>query len=283
MNRQVDDVVRRLAPAPGPGLTAGARETMYQIMEEEPDTALPVRGRRRRGLIALPIAAGAIAASLAAFLALAPAAASALDIKEEDGYYLVEVKDVFADPEAYQRQLREAGLDITLRMLPAPPSQVGTFDPTASEPDGIEVIRQDGCERREGCPIRMKVRRDFAGSAEIILGRQARPGEEYEINIGFDSPGEPMHCVPFHNSPVSEVRGLLKARGLDVQAFDVLGPAFWTKGGKDTPPETKTSVPESTHVVGGYLTMPGKATLQVSDSDLPDDLVRTLKAKAGCP
>ncbi|MFI7463046.1 hypothetical protein [Nonomuraea sp. NPDC049646] len=39
---------------------------------------------------------------------------------------------------------------------------------------------------------------------------------------------------------------------------------------------TKASVPESMHVVGGYLTMAGKATLQVSDSDLPADLVQTM-------
>lgn len=26
-----------------------------------------------------------------------------------------------------------------------------------------------------------------------------------------------MHCVPFHNRPVSEVRALLADRGLDIQ------------------------------------------------------------------
>ncbi|MFI9593495.1 hypothetical protein [Nonomuraea sp. NPDC052265] len=283
MNAQLDDIVRRLAPPAGPGLTPGARETMCKIMEAEPAPVLPAR-RRRRGLFALPAALGALAASMAVFLALGPASASALDIKDEGGYLVIEVKDMFAKPEVYQQQLRDAGLDITLRLLPSTPSNVGSVDPSTEEPDGIEVVdRQEGCESAGGCPISIKVRRDFKGSAEVVLGREARPGEEYEIITGFDSLGEPMHCAPYHNRPVSEVRALLKDRGVDVQAFDVLGPAFWTKEGKETEPVTKASVPESMHVVGGYLTMAGKATLQVSDSDLPADLVRTLKEKTGCP
>ncbi|YCK33120.1 hypothetical protein ACNF49_03155 [Actinomadura sp. ATCC 39365] len=282
MNDELDDIVRRLASPAGPGLTDGARETMYKIMEAEPAPALPAR-RRRRTLLALPAAVGALAASLAVVVTLGPASASALDVKDEGGYFVIEVKDMFAKPEVYQQQLRDAGLDIKLRLLPSTPSNVGSVAPSTVEPNGIEVVdRQEGCETAGGCPISIKVSRDFKGSAEVILGREARPGEKYEITTGFDSLGEPMHCAPYHNRPVSEVRALLKARGVDVQAFDVLGPAFWTKEGEETEPVTKASVPESMHVVGGYLTMAGKATLQVSDSDLPTDLVRTLQQKAGC-
>ncbi|MFI7691405.1 hypothetical protein ACIBQ6_20205 [Nonomuraea sp. NPDC049655] len=283
MNPQLDDIVRRLAPPAGPGLTPGARETMFKIMDEEPAPSLPARGRRR-ALLALPAALGALAASLAVVVTLGPASASALDVKDEGGYFVIEVKDMFAKPEAYQQQLRDAGLDIKLRLLPSTPSNVGSVAPSTVEPDGIKVIdRQEGCETAGGCPISIKVRRDFKGSAELVLGREARPGEEYQIITGFDVPGEPMHCAPYYNRPVSEVRTLLRDRGVDIQAFDVLGPAFWTKEGKETEPVTKASVPESMHVVGGYLTMAGKAAVQVSDSDLPADLVRTLKEKAGCP
>ncbi|MFI7419185.1 hypothetical protein [Nonomuraea sp. NPDC049684] len=231
----------------------------------------------------LPAALGALAASLAVVATLGPASAAALDVKEEGGYFVIEVKDVFAKPEAYQQQLRDAGLDMKLRLLPSTPGSVGTVAPSTVEPDGIKVIdRQEGCESAGGCPISIKVRRGFKGSAELVLGREARPGEEYQIIGGFDSPGEPLHCAPYHNRPVSEVRALLKAQGVDVEAFDVRGPAFWTKEGKETEPVTKASVPESMHVVGGYLTMAGKATLQVSDSDLPADLVQTMKEKTGC-
>ena len=91
----------------------------------------------------------------------------------------------------------------------------------------------------------MKVRKDFTGSAEITLGREARPGEEYAMITGFDSPGEPMHCVPFYNKPVSEVRVLLKERHLDIQEFTITGPAWWEGTAGDREPETKASVPDS--------------------------------------
>ncbi|MFI7463047.1 hypothetical protein [Nonomuraea sp. NPDC049646] len=176
MNPQLDDLLRRLAPPAGPGLTPGARETMCKIMEEEPAPALPARGRRRT-LLVLPAALGALAASLAVVATLGPASAAALDVKEEGGYFVIEVKDVFAKPEAYQQQLRDAGLDIKLRLLPSTPGSVGTVAPSTVEPDGIKVIdRQEGCESAGGCPISIKVRRDFKGSAELVLGREARPG-----------------------------------------------------------------------------------------------------------
>ncbi|MEV4245271.1 hypothetical protein AB0J63_17915 [Streptosporangium canum] len=286
MNTHVDDVVRRLAPGSGPGLTAGARETMYKIMDEEP---APVAfRRRRRSLLALPIAAGVLAAAVAVPVAFGPAAASALDIKVEGSYYFIEVKDMFAKPEVYEKQLRDAGLDVKLRLLAATPSRVGSLAPVTragkpAKPDGIEVIDRPGeCGKLGGCPIGMKVRKDFTGSAEITLGREGRPGEEYQIITGFDSPGEPMHCVPFYNKPVSEVRALLTERRLDIQEFTITGPTWWEGTAGDKEPETKASVPDSMHVTSGYLTMAGKVELQVSDAELPAEMVRTLNEKYGC-
>ncbi|MET8002944.1 hypothetical protein [Nonomuraea glycinis] len=293
MNTHVDDVVRRLTPGSGPGLTAGARETMYKIMDEEPAPA--AFRRRRRPLLALPIAAGALVAIFVVSLAFGPASASALDIKVEGGYYFIEVKDMFAKPEVYEKQLRDAGLDVKLRLLPATPSLVGstpslvgslasaTRTGNPAKPDGIEVIDRPGeCGKPFGCPIGIKVRKDFTGSAKIYLGREARPGEKYESITGFDVPGEPMHCVPFYNKPVSEVRALLKERRLDIQEFTITGPAWWEGTAGDREPETKASVPDSMHVIGGYLTMAGKVALLVSDAELPAETVRTLNEKYGC-
>ncbi|MFF3669763.1 hypothetical protein [Microtetraspora malaysiensis] len=282
MNTHVDDVVRRLAPGAGPGLTAGARETMYKIMDEEPAPAA-VR-RRRRPLLALPIAAGVLAAALAAPAVFSPAPASALSIKAEGGYYRIEITDMFAKPEVYEKQLRDAGLDIKLRLLPATPSLVAsspilaTRTGSPAKVGGIEVIDRPGeCGKPFGCPLGIKVRRDFTGSAEVVLGREARPGEEYAAFTGFDVPGEPMHCVPFYNKPVSEVRALLKERGLDIQEIAVTSPAT---GGRES--EIKASVPDSMHVTGGYLRMVGKVALTVSDAELPAKTVRTLNEKNGC-
>ncbi|MEU1392660.1 MULTISPECIES: hypothetical protein [unclassified Nonomuraea] len=215
MNDEVDDIVRSRASPAGPGLTDGAQETMYKIMEAEPAPALPAR-RRRRTLLALPAALGALAASLAVVLTLGPASASALDVKDEGGYFVIEVKDMFAKPDVYQQQLRDAGLDIRLRLLPSTPSNVGSVAPSTVEPDGIEVVdRQEGCESAGGCPISIKVRRDFKGSAEVALGREARPGEKYEIITGFDALGElrPAGHAKEHDDQDRPVRGPSRERG----------------------------------------------------------------------
>ncbi|MFC7647357.1 hypothetical protein ACFQX6_47710 [Streptosporangium lutulentum] len=231
---------------------------MYKIMDEEPGPE-PLR-RRRRPLLALPIAVGALAAAATVPFAFAPASASALDIKEEDGYYLIEVKDLLATPEVYDKQLRDAGLDVKLRLLPASPGLVGSLSSATraenpAKPDGIEVIDRSGDCEPFRCSIGIKVRKDFTGSAEIFLGREARPGEKYQAITGFDVPGAPMHCVPFRNKPVGEVRALLKDRGLDIQEFTITGPTRWEGTARDEEVETKASVPDSMHVVDGYLTM----------------------------
>jgi hypothetical protein len=286
VNTHVDDVIRSLAPGSGPGLTAGARETMYKIMDEEPAPA--VQRRRWRPLLMLPIAVGALAAAIAIPLAVSPASASALDIKAEGGYYFIEVKDMFAKQEAYRQQLRDAGLDVELRLLPATPGLVGSLSSALknglpADPDEVKIIGRPGeCGKPFGCPIGIKVRDDFTGSAEIVLGREARPGEMYKMITGFDAPGEPMHCVPFRNKPVSEVRVLLKERRLDIQEFAITGPAWWGITPPATEPETKASVPDSMHVTGGFLTVSGKVGLLVSDAELPAEMVRTMNEKYGC-
>ncbi|MEV0422801.1 hypothetical protein [Streptosporangium canum] len=299
MNSNVDEVVKNLAPDPGPGLTPVAQEMMNKIMDAEPaPTALPTPRRKWRPLVALPIAAAVIAAGWVVPSILSATPASALDIKEEGGYYVIEVKDLYADPEVYESQLRGVGLDISLRLVPATPSLVGDISAASPVPGGsiypntidtigrqkeIETVNQPGqCDRRTGCPIGLRIPKDFAGSAEVTLGREGRPGEEYQIITGFDSPGEPLHCVPFYNKPAGEVRALLKDRGLDIQEFSITGPAWWEGTAGDKEPETKASVPDSMHVTGGYLTMAGKATLQVSDAELPAETVRTLNGKYGC-
>ncbi|SFL00904.1 hypothetical protein SAMN05216275_1475 [Streptosporangium canum] len=290
MNSNVDEVVKNLAPDPGPGLTPVAQEMMNKIMDAEPaPTALPTPRRKWRPLVALPIAAAVIAAGWAVPSILSAAPASALDIKEEGGYYVIEVKDLYTNPEVYESQLRGVGLDISLRLVPASPSLVGLISPDSPVPDSsispnkIETIDQPGqCDRRSGCPIGLKIPKDFTGSAEVTLGREGRPGEEYQIITGIDTPGEPLHCVPFYNKPAGEVRALLKDRGLDIQEFSIVGPEWWGGTAGDEEPETNASVPDSMHVIGGFLPMTGKATLQVSDEELPAETVRTMNEKYGC-
>ncbi|MFG3441910.1 hypothetical protein ACGF0J_32095 [Nonomuraea sp. NPDC047897] len=277
MNTDVDRVVAHLDPGPGPGMTEGAHALMREIITAEPAPA-PRPARRRRPVLRLALPGVALAT--AAFVALSwllptgpgfgPGPAAALDIREENGYYVVEVKDLYAGPDRYQEQLRGVGLDVTLRLTPSTPSMVGSIFPTSPTDhrylDEIKTIDQPGaCEKMGGCPIGVKVPVGFQGPAEITLGREAAPGEEYANVTSFDALGEPMHCVAFRGRTVAEVRELLAQRGLAVHEFRDTNPYI------DEEAASRTSVPDSWYVNGGYLRAPGKANLNVSEQPEESD------------
>lgn len=277
MNTDIDRVVAHLVPDPGPGMTEGAHALMREIITTRPGPeARPARRRRPVLRLALP----GVALATAAFVALSwllptgagfgPGPAAALDIRQEDGYYVVEVKDLFADPDRYQEQLRGVGLDVTLRLVPSTPSMVGSIFPTSPTDerylDEIKTIDPPGaCDKMGGCPIGVKVPVNFRGPAEIILGREASPGEAYANGTSIDALGEPLHCVPFRGKTVAEVRELLAQRGLTVHTFRDTNPYI------DEADATKTSVPDSWYVNGGYLEEPGKAALNVSEEPEESD------------
>src|SRR5262245_17582003 len=114
----LDDLVRSIAPDPGPGMTPGAGELMREIAAR-PRTR-PHRSRRSR----LARAAG-LAALLTWTLPLTGPAAAALDVARDGDYYVVTVKNLFAEPAAYARQLRVWGLHVQLEVVPAAPRRVG--------------------------------------------------------------------------------------------------------------------------------------------------------------
>ncbi|MEV4894861.1 hypothetical protein AB0K48_36315 [Nonomuraea sp. NPDC055795] len=282
MTLDQDDLVKRLARDPGPGLTPVARDLMTRIMdtaEPEPRTARV----RWRPLVALPVAAALAAMGWSASALLSSEPASALAIKETADSYVIEVKDLYADSRVYERQLREAGLAISLKVVPATPSFVGEIRPDAPDwkggsfphADQIKTIDRQGCDLGLGrtCPIGITVAKDFTGTATLTLGREARPGEEYAIVAGLTDQGEPLHCTPFYNRRVNEVRASLAALRLSVKDYAV-------QNGSEV--EEKDSVPDSMYVTGGSLTEYGKAGLIVSRTPMPEELVRTLLRKEGC-
>lgn len=46
-----------------------------------------------------------------------------------------------------------------------------------------------------GCPIRIRILTDFAGHAEITLGRQAEPGEQFMSAADGFGPGEAIEAT----------------------------------------------------------------------------------------
>jgi hypothetical protein len=227
MKTDIDRLVAQIAPEPGPGLTPGARELLTEITATARAHRRP-RFLRARPRLTLSLAAGlAAAAVVLSWLlpgALGPRPAAALDIRREGSYYIVTVKDLFADPERYESQLRQLGLHITLRVAAASPSLVGTITYVDNKLQSIE--RPGACARRHGmpggdrwCTIGLKIPVHYTRRTEVILGRAGRPGEVYwPLRAPIDEPGEPLHCVDYVNKTVAQVRVLLAARGLKMHA-----------------------------------------------------------------
>ena len=276
----VDRIVRHLDPVPiAPRVNEEARELCAEI------TALPREAGRtsslslsslslsslsRRRWIALPFAAG-FAAVILALTWLLPGmfgmgsqpASAALDVHRAGGYYIVTVKDLFADPGRYQAQLKAHGLNVSLRLTPVTPTEVGrpfVLDPKENGlTDAQARLRKDlitstyhpgHCADPQGCAIGLKIPIGYDGRAVIYLGRQARPGESYQNPPELDAPDGPLHCVTWLKKSVDQVRLLLRRRGVTTVTFAD------AHGGR-------TSVPGSWYVHDGVLSGPGKAILLV--------------------
>ncbi|MBB5083213.1 hypothetical protein [Nonomuraea endophytica] len=287
MSTDIDQIVTRLAPPAGPGLSEGAHDLMNEIMTlsaaPEQSRVSRVRAALGRKRITLPGIATVAAAALAAAWFLGPAAqpAAALDIRREGDHYVIEVKDLYADPGKYQEQLRAAGLNISLRVIPSSPGSVGQIFPTTEdgpEPRYLtefEQIQGTGtCRKVDGCPIGIKIPASFRGTADITLGREARPGEEVQSGGPFDAPDEPMNCVPYLNKSVAEVRGLLAQRGWAINEYVI-------ETGQEEP-EVRASVPDGWYVTGGYVSHGGKVGLFTDSEPMPQEEADARLARQNC-
>jgi hypothetical protein len=282
----INEIVERLEPAHRvPPAGEGTRELLAEITatprSTRPGPAAGARAARSRRFarrrIAVPLVAAIAATVLVAgwFLPqasyLGPSQAAALDIRRDGGYYIITVKDVFADPKRYESQLRDRGIDLAIRVFPVSPSLEGNifapfdmrangleFDEVARRPDLISPIERPGaCAGALTCTIGLRIPVDyrpyrdarFKIEAAIGLGRKGRPGERYQAFGQLNNPGEPLQCVDFVNKPVSRVTSLLRERHVTVATIAVPLKGY------------RTSVPDSWYVHEGWLTGPGKALL----------------------
>jgi hypothetical protein len=195
---------------------------------------------RRRVLIGAPLAAGLAAAVLIGTslgrpgqhvgpvsVGPAPARAQALSFTRHGGFIDVVVRDPLADPARYRAEFARYHLDITLRLLPVSPSIVGTVVYAGQPADSgplTPITARGKCVEASGtsaCPVGIKVPVGFRGSAQLVFGRAARPGEQYESTASAFAPGEVLHGLSVHGLRVTQVLALLRQRHVTVAWFDV--------------------------------------------------------------
>jgi hypothetical protein len=252
-----DLAARITATPPGPGRRARARR-------------LP---RRRRWLIGVPLAAGLAAAALIATslghpgqhagpvaVGPPPAQAQALSFTRHGGFIDVIVRDPLADPARYRAEFARYHLDITLKLVPASPSIVGTvvfIGQSADSPELTPITARGKCVEASGtsaCPVGVRIPAGFRGNAQLVFGRAARPGEQFESSASAFAPGEAMHGMTVSGQRVAEVLAQLRQRQVTAQ-FRVVG------GGEN---RSADRVPGSYFVTDAVPWAPGQVLLFVS-------------------
>jgi hypothetical protein len=290
----VDRIVRHIDPMrTAPRLDEEARELCAEITAVPRSTGRPRVPLSRRWRLGVPLVAG-VAVVVMALTWLLPGAfglgsrpaSAALDIKRQGGYYVVTVKDLFADPARYQAQLRGRGLNISLKVVPVTPDAEGqpfVWDPKEDGLTEADVrLRKDlittighpaKCDVPGGCAIGLKIPIGYTGSAVIYLGREARPDESYQNPLDLNAPGGPLHCVNYAKKTVNEVQTLLREHGVPTATF--------TDGHR-----MRSSVPGSWFVHDGVLSGPGRALLLVAPTlkrpDAPGPVMAGDLWRQGC-
>jgi hypothetical protein len=284
VNTDIDRLVASIVPDPGPGMTPGAGELLEEITltmaESEASRETPARPMRlhaprwrpRKLRLLVPLAALAVLLSWflpdAAGVGPHPASA-ALDITRQGDDYIVTVKDLFADPKRYEREFKAVHLNISLGFEPATPSLEGVILTLSNAITALE--RPGGCgfgHGQRGCQVGLRVPVGYKGTANVVLGRKALPGEEYKARSTLAAPGEPLHCVPFVNKTVPVVVRMLSDRGVKSVEFVTYHGA-------------RSSAPDSWYVHDGVMSKPGTALVLVDPAPHPQPVPLGLYCPGG--
>lgn len=235
-----------------PGTLTGLAEQITASQELPENTRAHQPSARRRWLIGTPVAVGLAAAALIATAlshpgqrvgpgsvgpgsagpvsvgpsSVGPVAAQALAFTRQGGYLDVIVRNPLADPARYRAEFARYHLDITLKLVPASPSIVGTvvyFGQSQGASTITPITARGKCHTGGGgaaCPVGLRVPVDFHGQAELVFGRAARPGEKYESTASAFAPGEVMHGMQVKGQTVAQVLAALAARQITVPIFN---------------------------------------------------------------
>jgi len=238
-----DSQVAHLAQAET--MAALAEDITGTIAAPRPDApALPggrrPRSMRKRLLIGVPVAAAMAVAGLIATSVGSPgqrlgpvtvgppkAQAAVLSFTRHGRFIDVIVRDPVAGARKYRAEFARYHLDISLGLVPASPSLVGTlvYESLPAGDGGLRPITAVGkCFTGGGgnvCPVGVRVPVDFKGAASLVFGRAARPGEPYETTAAATAPGEVMHGMTYVGKTVTAVLAMLRARHVQVAHYVV--------------------------------------------------------------
>jgi hypothetical protein len=234
------------------------------------------RRLRMRLLIGVPVAAALAIAGLIATSAGAPgqrvgpisvgpakAQAAVLSITRHGRFLYVIVKNPVADRKRYRAEFARYHLDISLQLVPASPSIVGSLvydSESAGSGSQLEVITARGrCFTGGGgnqCPVGVRVPIHYRGTATLVFARAARPGEQYESSAPATARGEAMHGLHFVGKTVAAVLGMLAGRHVTVPQWRVQNRHCYT--------ESRRTVPSSWYVYDADPWAPGQVLLWAS-------------------
>ncbi len=195
--------------------------------------------QRRRLVFAVAAAAGVAALLFALTVALRPTppAAAAVRFQTSGDYIVATVVDPYAAEQQLDAAFAAHGLHITLKLVPVSPSMVGSVVYMGSSADASQIgVLYSKTKQAPGgpLPIGLRIPIDFKGSADIVLGRAAKPGETYVSTGDAFAPGEALHGSGLMGMTVSEALVKLKALGLTAQWRD-LRTVTPPKGDQPTP------------------------------------------------
>lgn len=208
--------------------------------------AAPAKRRRFR-LVAMPLALAAGCAVAAASLGLLsgeepgtgkpgtsvspggfdPRPVAALTFTEKKDHIEVRINDPLADPKRYREEFAAHGMKIKLSTVPVSPSVVGTIvmqdDGLGPDKRKISTIGEGRCVTGGGgdgkCVRGLRIPTGYGNDAEIVFGREARPGETFSSTNSAFAPGEALHCLDVRGLTVEEAEKRVAERKVTVGMY----------------------------------------------------------------
>ncbi len=139
---------------------------------------------------------------------------------------------IFHDPEATASTLnqvfRDRGLNIQVQLGASSPSGVGRLL-TLERFDGgsgrsLSMVNSESpCGGTQACTIGITVPADYSGSSRLVIGRAARPDEDYTSAADATTQGEALACSNIIGATVAQAQVILVKRGLTADQWRGLG------------------------------------------------------------